>query len=157
MSDVALSTLELRAPLPLPARLRDRIAAHAESAWPHEACGFLLGRSGHSRSPSVTRVARACNSALRPADGYRIGPDALRTLVEETDPAGGDALIGFYHSHPDRAARPSERDLRLSVPGFWYVAVSVRAGRAGARCSWYVPLVPVAGGRGPEGRAQCPS
>ena len=122
-----------RAPLLLPARLRDRIARHAERAWPSEACGVLLG-TAHPGAPSVTRVVPVENTHPRPREGFRIDPIGLARVQA----AGGEELIGFYHSHPDRPAGPSDRDLRLGAPGFWYVAVSVRSGRAGARCSWYI-------------------
>ena len=39
-------------------------------------------------------------------------------------------MLGFYHSHPDHPARPSEYDREHALPWFSYVIVSVRDGRA---------------------------
>ena len=35
-------------------------------------------------------------------------------------------LLGFYHSHPDHPARPSQYDLDHAFPFFWYVIVSIQ-------------------------------
>jgi len=45
-------------------------------------------------------------------------------------------LLGFYHSHPDHPARPSQYDLDHAWPFFSYIIVSVRAGRPEAMTSW---------------------
>jgi len=130
------------AALLLSAGLRDQIARHAETAYPGEACGALLGSPDMSDLPTVTRAIPLRNSEPRAGDGYRIELNELQKLHP-----GGDSqqeqLMGFYHSHPDRSARPSERDLRIGVPGLLYVTISVRSGRAGARIAWIVsPAVP---------------
>jgi proteasome lid subunit RPN8/RPN11 len=45
-------------------------------------------------------------------------------------------VVGFYHSHPDQPARPSEYDREHAMPSYSYVIVSVRGGRAEALTSW---------------------
>ena len=55
--------------------------------------------------------------------------------------AAGDAtlgaeLLGFYHSHPDHPARPSQYDLDHAWPFFSYIIVSVRAGVPEDMTSW---------------------
>ena len=45
-------------------------------------------------------------------------------------------LLGFYHSHPDHPAKPSQFDLDHAWPSFSYVIVSVMAGRDGLLTSW---------------------
>ncbi len=137
------------ATLVLSASLRDQIARHAETAYPGEACGALLGIPDMSDLPTVTSAIPLRNSEPMAGDGYRIDVDELRQLHPDCG-SRNDQLLGFYHSHPDRSARPSERDLRTGVPGLLYVTVSVRSGRAGARVAWIVsPAVPAA--------ADCPS
>ena len=124
------------AALVLSASLRDRLARHAEAAYPGEACGALLGSLDRSKFPTVTRAIPLRNSDPWTGDGYRISVDDLYEL-STGDSSRDERLVGFYHSHPDRTARPSERDLRCAVPGLLYVTVSVRAGRAGARMAWF--------------------
>ena len=48
----------------------------------------------------------------------------------------GAELLGFYHSHPDHPARPSQYDLDHAWPFFSYVIVSVRGGTAEDMTSW---------------------
>ena len=45
-------------------------------------------------------------------------------------------LLGFYHSHPDHPARPSQYDLDHAWPFFSYIIVSVRSGKPEAMTSW---------------------
>jgi proteasome lid subunit RPN8/RPN11 len=44
--------------------------------------------------------------------------------------------VGFYHSHPDHPAVPSQFDLDHAWPVYSYVIVSVMAGRAENLLSW---------------------
>jgi len=45
-------------------------------------------------------------------------------------------LIGFYHSHPDHPARPSEFDREHALPWFVYVIVSVMGQKAKNITAW---------------------
>ena len=45
-------------------------------------------------------------------------------------------LVGFYHSHPDHPAEPSQYDLDHAWPNLSYVIVAVRAGEPEAVRSW---------------------
>lgn len=136
---VGTGTAEYRpVALVLSAALRDQLARHAETAYPVEACGALLGRSDVSDQPIVTRAVPLANSEPSGGDGYSISPNLLCALPAlEEGPE--ERLVGFYHSHPDRTSRPSIRDLRNGHPGLLYAAVSVRSGRAGARTAWMIP------------------
>jgi proteasome lid subunit RPN8/RPN11 len=48
----------------------------------------------------------------------------------------GGELLGFYHSHPDHPARPSQYDLDHALPFFSYIIVAVRAGTPEDMTSW---------------------
>ena len=48
----------------------------------------------------------------------------------------GLELIGWYHSHPDHPARPSEFDREHAWPWYSYVIVSVAAGQPQDLTSW---------------------
>ena len=43
----------------------------------------------------------------------------------------GELVLGFYHSHPDHPARPSEYDREHAWPFYSYVIVAIEQGRAG--------------------------
>ena len=50
----------------------------------------------------------------------------------------GGELLGFYHSHPDHPARPSQYDLDHAWPTFAYVIVAVAGGAATDMTTWYL-------------------
>ena len=45
-------------------------------------------------------------------------------------------VVGFYHSHPESAAVPSQYDLEHAWPTYSYIIVSVKNERAGDLFSW---------------------
>ncbi len=101
------------------------IRRHGEETYPHECCGALVGSGGR-----VTHaVAAAEHDGRRTAaavPGAAVGLSAGGAAGGEL----GGELLGFYHSHPDHPARPSQFDLDHAWPKFAYVIVSVTAGRA---------------------------
>lgn len=109
----------------------DAIHAHGRDTYPHECCGALLGSEGRVRSsvalPNTTEEGPRRRFLVRPSD-YR---DAERAAAE----AGLD-LVGFYHSHPDHPATPSQYDLDHAWPSFSYVIVSVMAAAPADLRSW---------------------
>ena len=46
------------------------------------------------------------------------------------------AVVGFYHSHPDHPARPSDYDHRHAWPWYSYLILEVRAGVDGELRAW---------------------
>ena len=117
--------------LALPADIREAINRHGAQTYPHECCGALIGRDGLVTEafalPNTTAEGPRRRFLVRPGD-YR---DAERRASES-----GAELLGFYHSHPDHPARPSQYDLDHAWPFFSYVIVSVQAGVAGDMTSW---------------------
>jgi len=55
---------------------------------------------------------------------------------ERSAQAKGLDVIGFYHSHPDHPAVPSQYDLDHAWPLYSYIVVSVKAGAAQDLRSW---------------------
>jgi proteasome lid subunit RPN8/RPN11 len=109
------------------------IRRHGEETYPHECCGALLGRAGtvtHAEAlPNTTEEGPRRRFLVRAAD-YRLAERRATEL--------GAELLGFYHSHPDHPARPSQFDLEHAWPTFAYVIVSVSAGRSGAMTVWFL-------------------
>ena len=107
------------------------IRAHGRDAFPHECCGALLGKDGVVHEafalPNTTEEGPRRRFLVRP-DDYR----AAEKRARET----GLELLGFYHSHPDHPARPSQYDLDHAWPSFCYVIVSVMAGTDALLTSW---------------------
>jgi proteasome lid subunit RPN8/RPN11 len=109
------------------------IRRHGEETYPHECCGALIGTGNlvsHAEPlPNTTEEGPRRRFLVRPSD-YRLAEQRAREL--------GAELLGFYHSHPDHPARPSQFDLDHAWPTFAYVIVAVAAGRAGDMTVWFL-------------------
>jgi proteasome lid subunit RPN8/RPN11 len=112
----------------------DAVARHAAESYPRECCGLLLGAG--------ERAARAWPAknldTERARDRYLMDPQD-RLAAETSAREAGEAVVGFYHSHPDHDAYFSATDLARSEEAQWgepwvpatyrYLVVSVREGR----------------------------
>jgi proteasome lid subunit RPN8/RPN11 len=107
------------------------IRDHGRQTFPFECCGAMLGRDG------VVLEAHALANTTEegPRRRFLVRPDDYRAAEKRAREAGLD-LLGFYHSHPDHPARPSQYDLDHAWPSFSYVIVSVMAGEDKALTSW---------------------
>src|SRR5262245_37830864 len=96
------------------------IRRHGCETYPDECCGALIGSGMDVRHavglPNTTEAGPRRRFLVRPAD-YRQAENEAKQL-------SGD-LLGFYHSHPDAPARPSQYDLDHAWPTFWYVIVAI--------------------------------
>lgn len=111
----------------LPGEQRERLATWARDAYPHEACGLMLGRRGED-ALRVLEVRRARNIRTeRARDRYEIDP-ADYLAAEEAAAARGVEVVGVWHTHPDHPALPSETDRALAWEGWCYVIAAVGAG-----------------------------
>ncbi len=95
--------------LHLPTDLEREIRAHCEDSSPQEACGLLLGHSGEDGAYHITKIIPSPNLSNRPERAFDIDP-ALIIHHQKQYRAGGDKIIGHYHSHPDGQAQPSRHD-----------------------------------------------
>ncbi len=66
---------------------------------------------------------------------FLITPGEYMRVEREADELGL-SLIGFYHSHPNAEARPSEFDREHAWPWFVYPIVEVRDGKATRMRAW---------------------
>ena len=113
----------------------DNIIMHIENhgceTYPDECCGALIG------TDNVVTECLSLPNATK--DGTRrrflVRPDDYREAERHATQCGRD-LIGFYHSHPDHQARPSQYDLDHAWPVFMYVIIAVKKGKPGAMTSW---------------------
>lgn len=69
------------------------------------------------------------------SDRYAIDPLELLEVYKSTR-EGGREVIGYYHSHPDRAAIPSATDLASAVPDVSYLILAVSGERVKDRRAW---------------------
>jgi proteasome lid subunit RPN8/RPN11 len=131
---------------PLPASQMAQIVRQAESGYPEEICGIVIGLPGKPETYRVCQVPNIANQDRQrdPAGferdartAYRMDDREVLRVLREADDAGWD-VVTFYHSHPDHDAYFSlmDRDRALRTdseplwPGANYLVVSVRTGRA---------------------------
>jgi len=107
------------------------IRAHGHETYPNECCGALIGRDG-----AVMEAYPLANTTEEgPRRRFMVRPQDYREAERKASERGGE-LLGFYHSHPDHPARPSQYDLDHAWPFFSYVIVSVRNGVSEDMTSW---------------------
>ena len=117
----------------------ERIREHGAQAYPNECCGVLLGKEQDGRKMilEVLPLQNAWEDSeinpyeVKPEDSTRnrflIEPKDYLRIDREARGKGMD-IIGFYHSHPDHPARPSEFDRKHALRGFTYVILAVEKG-----------------------------
>jgi len=112
--------------LGLASSVEDEIRRHGEETYPHECCGALVGQGDRVTAtvalPNTTEEGPRRRFLVRPSD-YRLAEQRAGDL--------GGELLGFYHSHPDHAARWSTTDLaEAHWNGCSYVITNVEHGQA---------------------------
>jgi thiosulfate/3-mercaptopyruvate sulfurtransferase len=117
-----------------------QIEREGSAAYPNECCGALLGRdnsAGEGSERIVQRLEPLVNAFTAGEQYHRFSLDPLQLMkLEKTASGAGLAVLGFYHSHPDVAARPSEYD-RLHAWSFYsYVIVSIVKQKPAEMTSW---------------------
>ena len=107
--------------------------SHGQATYPHECCGALVGKDD-----IVTTVVALPNTTEEgPRRRFLVRPSDYRQAERRATEMGGE-LLGFYHSHPDHPAKPSQYDLDHAWPTFAYIIVSVMNGAAGDMTVWYL-------------------
>ncbi len=122
-------------PIQLTTAHKHDIEQHGQEAYPHECCGFLVG-SIQGDNSMVNATVRAVNTRTdRPTNRFEIDPLELMK-VDRASRANSQTVVGFYHSHPDAPARPSEYDRERAWPGYCYLIVAVHSGAAVDFLNW---------------------
>lgn len=107
------------------------IEQHAHEAYPDECCGALIARDGR-----IVRAVRLPNTTAAGARRrFRIGPSDYRLAEQQARDIDG-TLAGFYHSHPDSPARPSQHDLEQAWPNLLYTITAVNRGKPAETTAW---------------------
>ena len=114
--------------------LAEKIRAHGAETYPHECCGALLGKDSEPREilglfPLINRRDDS------PRNRFSV---STADVVEAEKVARGQGLdvVGWYHSHPDHPARPSQYDRDHAWPWYSYIIVSVAEGMPQDMTSW---------------------
>jgi proteasome lid subunit RPN8/RPN11 len=120
--------------------------AHAQATYPEECCGVILGKITPEYR-EVLEIHEAENSwteeigELLPLAGkhkkerFFIAPEFLLLCQKEARDRQL-TILGFYHSHPDHPAYPSECDRLLAWVAYSYVILAVVKGEVTEILSW---------------------
>jgi proteasome lid subunit RPN8/RPN11 len=128
--------------------LAEKIRQHGVETYPYECCGALLGRDlgaadGAESDASGLRVSREILSLFplvnrrddSPRNRFSVTADDVRE-AEKAASARALEVVGWYHSHPDHPARPSDYDRDHAWPWYSYIIVSVHTGVPQDMTSW---------------------
>jgi proteasome lid subunit RPN8/RPN11 len=127
--------------------LAQKIRDHGAETYPHECCGALLGRdldAGVTSTPDVAKLPAREILALyplinrrddSPRNRFSVTSDDVRDAEKAAREKGLD-VVGWYHSHPDHPAAPSEYDRDHAWPWYSYIIVSVANGKPQDMTSW---------------------
>jgi proteasome lid subunit RPN8/RPN11 len=120
----------------LPQTLHDHICTHLESAFPNEGGGFLVGNL--TEEARVITEIHPVQNAFDSEEQYHrfLAEDGAFQRIEDDADARGLSLLGYFHSHPDSPAIPSEFDRVHAFPFFAYLIVSIRAGHRAESLLW---------------------
>ena len=127
--------------------LAEDIRRHGAETYPHESCGALLGRDHDFAASATNKDARKTWREVvalfplvnrrddSPRNRFSVTALDVRAAEKEASRRGLD-VVGWYHSHPDHPARPSEYDREHAWPWYSYVIVSVANGAPQEMTSW---------------------
>jgi len=130
------------------AHLAEKIRAHGVETYPNECCGALLGRDTEvlrNQADAERKIAAprevlklyplANRNGESPRNRFMVTADDVRNADLEAQSHGLE-VVGWYHSHPDHPARPSEYDREHAWPWYSYIIVNVNHGAAEDMASW---------------------
>src|SRR5262245_14918716 len=123
--------------LQLSSKHHEEIASHGQRDYPYECCGLLLGRfedGGVKLTCETYSISNAREEAAK-RTRFLITPEELLRGERYAAQKRLD-VVGFYHSHPDHPAVPSQYDRDHAWPTFSYVIVAVQNGEPADISSW---------------------
>lgn len=98
-----------------------------EAAYPNEGCGIFLGTPGSEATVTEVRLATNLRED-RAHDRYIMDPKDILRAEREAEQRGLE-VVGFWHTHPDHPARPSQYDADHAWPDYVYVIMAVHDGK----------------------------
>lgn len=116
-------------------KLQMEIERYGEREYPNECCGALWGEVSGERK--IIKAIRPMENVYEVGRQNRFRIDSrpvFQLLKEERN--SDQRLIGFYHSHPNHPATPSEEDRYWAFPWYSYIIISMLDGLPTDLRSW---------------------
>ena len=112
-----------------------QIEADGVTAYPNECCGIIYGRDVAGRR-IVEELETVANDFEEGEKYHRFSITPATLMNAEKKCSGGKLVLGFYHSHPDHPARPSEYDRVHAWPFYSYLIVAIHQKKPVDLTSW---------------------
>lgn len=130
-----------------------QIGDEGSAAYPNECCGIFFGRDT-AEGRVVDRLEPVAND-FEAGEQYHRFSISPKQLMDAEKAAGerGQLVLGFYHSHPDHPARPSEYDRSHAWPFYSYAIIAIEKGKPAALTCWVLDEVTEQFGEQPIRRA----
>ncbi len=100
-----------------------RIVAHLLSCLPNEGCGVLIGE--RLDAYAIAHEALPARNLQPAPNRFTLAPDDI-VRADRAAAARSWDIVGFYHSHPNHAALPSELDRAGAWRDTSFMIVSLR-------------------------------
>jgi len=108
-----------------------QIEKHGEQTYPFECGGMLIGDFAADGAKTILELLPMENAMDESEKHNRVLITPKDVLRAERYARGKTLdVVGYYHSHPDHPARPSQFDLDHALPVWSYIIVSVESGEA---------------------------
>lgn len=120
----------------------EKIEKEGVRAYPNECCGIIFGKDiegdGDVSMRRVVELLEPVVNEFEEEEQYHRFLITPQTLMRAEKKASEEGLmvLGFYHSHPDAPARPSEYDRQHAWPFYSYVIVSIAKGQPVDMTCW---------------------
>ena len=115
--------------LKLSRQIENEIRQAGADAYPNECCGIMFG--SEDGDDHVVKSLRPIVNARESGEQYhRFLITAEEMMQAELEARRlGLEIVGFYHSHPDHPAKPSDYDRDHALPFYSYIILRVAEGR----------------------------
>ena len=126
--------------LKLSKQIEAEIRQAGADAYPNECCGIMFG-SGEGDDHAVKSLRPIVNAREDGEQYHRFLITAEEMMEAELEARRlGLEIVGFYHSHPDHPAKPSDYDRDHALPFYSYIILRVVEGRPELMTSWRLQI-----------------
>ena len=126
--------------LRLTKKIENEIRKAGADAYPNECCGILFG--SEDGDDHIVKSLKTIENARESDEQYHrfliTAEDMMQAELEAR--SLGLEIIGFYHSHPDHPAKPSDYDREHALPFYSYIILRVAEGKPELMTSWRLQL-----------------
>ena len=126
--------------LKLTRQIEAAIRKAGADAYPNECCGILFG--SEDGDDHIVKSLKPIENARESDEQYHrfliTAEDMMQAELEAR--RLGLEIVGFYHSHPDHPAKPSDYDRNHALPFYSYIILRVAEGKPELMTSWRLQL-----------------